>query len=265
MSVNRWMILPAVAAAGAYTISKAHIIVNPMHIPPKRDMSHHYSLDVQIVDLDHQQATSLESTAIVAPVASSPVMEGDKPESPVSLLPQIPVSRKLPDASNTGDSTLKDLTNTPTHSFFQTRNPKTSLHAALLFPVIRARRGNKISIGDGTAQLEAMIAADKPAAEIAKFKAVVRQLQFDIRCHANFTENVPFSVLVIGAAELNGVDVKVVHAFLAVLFVARVCHWKTVSNARNHGAGILRAVGVTLTGFVTLAAAIASALKVFGH
>ncbi|ORY41860.1 hypothetical protein BCR33DRAFT_718531 [Rhizoclosmatium globosum] len=97
------------------------------------------------------------------------------------------------------------------------------------------------------AQLEAMIAADKPAAEIAKFKAVVRQLQFDIRCHANFTENVPFSVLVIGAAELNGVDVKVVHAFLAVLFVARV------------------SVGVTLTGFVTLAAAIASAVKVFGH
>ncbi|ORY41859.1 hypothetical protein BCR33DRAFT_718530 [Rhizoclosmatium globosum] len=100
MSVNRWMILPAVAAAGAYTISKAHIIVNPMHIPPRRDMSHHYSLDVQIVDLDHQQATSLESTAIVAPGPSSPVMEGDKPESPVTALPQIPVSRKLPDASN---------------------------------------------------------------------------------------------------------------------------------------------------------------------
>ncbi|KAJ3076822.1 hypothetical protein HDU99_001295 [Rhizoclosmatium hyalinum] len=139
------------------------------------------------------------------------------------------------------------------------------LHVALMVPVVNARRKNKISIGDGTAQLEAMIKENRSSDEIAHFKGVVKQLQFDIRCHANFTENVPFSLIVIGAAELNGVDVKVVHTFLAILFVARVCHWRTISDSRNHGVGILRAVGVALTGLITLAAAIASAVKGLGH
>ncbi|KAI9336145.1 membrane-associated, eicosanoid/glutathione metabolism protein [Obelidium mucronatum] len=128
--------------------------------------------------------------------------------------------------------------------------------------VILYRRQFRISIGDGTKQLEAFIAADKPAAEVSKFKAAIAQLALNIRVHANYAENVPLALFVIAVAELNGIDPRVIHGFLAALFVGRLAHWWTVSNVKKNGAGLGRVIGVMLTANVTLAAALASAWKI---
>ncbi|KAJ3071911.1 hypothetical protein HDU98_004625 [Podochytrium sp. JEL0797] len=137
--------------------------------------------------------------------------------------------------------------------------PFAGLTFAAQIPIIRCRRKNRISIGDGTAQLAAMIAADKPAAETAKFKEAVKQLGFHIRAHANLMENLPLNLLVIGVAELNGVDARLIHGLLAALFVGRALHWRAMSDGpKTGGAASGRAFGVITTNFVNVVASVAS-------
>ncbi|KAJ3241780.1 hypothetical protein HDU81_010424 [Chytriomyces hyalinus] len=133
--------------------------------------------------------------------------------------------------------------------------PFVGLHMAFQFGVIFMRRRHKITIGDGSAQVEALVRAERSAAEIAKAKEVAQKLGFRIRAQANFIENAPLALLLVAVAELNGLAAGYAHALLGVLFVARVAHYMALSNHTRSGVGIGRAGGVVLTQLVLVGAA----------
>jgi uncharacterized protein len=98
----------------------------------------------------------------------------------------------------------------------QVTMPITALYAALLVPlfiflslrVIRTRRGRKIGIGDGqdTRMLRVM------------------------RVHANFTEYVPMSLVLMALAESTGVHTLLLHAAGVALIAGRLSHAFGVSQ-----------------------------------
>ncbi|KAI9349593.1 membrane-associated, eicosanoid/glutathione metabolism protein [Obelidium mucronatum] len=121
-----------------------------------------------------------------------------------------------------------------------------------------------ISVGNGTKELEALIAQHpNQTQKIHELSTAVSKLEYHIRAHLNFVENVPLALLAIAVAELNKVDSKTLHALLAVLFVGRIAHWWTLSNAKYNGSGIGRGIGVVTTHVSVLGAVIASVIKVY--
>ena len=87
------------------------------------------------------------------------------------------------------------------------------------------------------------------------------QLETAIRRHANWTEHVPFALLLLALLELNGGSAGLLHALGATLLVARVLHplGLDAQNMRSP----LRGIGALGTLLVTLVAAIALLLKAF--
>ncbi|KAJ3027049.1 UNVERIFIED_CONTAM: hypothetical protein HDU68_004585 [Siphonaria sp. JEL0065] len=121
------------------------------------------------------------------------------------------------------------------------------LNIVLLFPIFTTRVKYLISIGDGAAELEAFTRNTTDVNHVEAYKNRVKQLAFNVRAHANFIENVPLAIIVVGVAELNGIDSQVIHGLFATLFLARLMHWLTLSNVKTNGSGAGRAIGVTLT------------------
>jgi uncharacterized membrane protein YecN with MAPEG domain len=81
-----------------------------------------------------------------------------------------------------------------------------------------------------------------------------------IRRHANWTEHVPFALLLMGLLELNGGSPGLLHGLGIGLLVARVVH--PLGLKPDDIRVPLRAVGAFLTLIVTLVAAIALLVEV---
>jgi uncharacterized membrane protein YecN with MAPEG domain len=116
--------------------------------------------------------------------------------------------------------------------------------------VVYYRQKYKIGLGDGSRQLEQAIAQhdDERKAGIKRFNQVVRS-------HANFTENVPFALVLLGSLELNRAAslgaIKLLHRLLIVARVAHAEFGLMQHNALGRG----RAAGTVATQAVLLLAA----------
>ena len=86
-------------------------------------------------------------------------------------------------------------------------------------------------------------------------------LDVAIRRHANWTEHVPFALLLIALLELNGGSAGLLHGLGAGLLVARVLH--PLGLKADTMRAPLRGIGAIGTLLVTLIAAIALLVKAF--
>ena len=98
--------------------------------------------------------------------------------------------------------------------------------------VVALRRRHQVGIGTGS----------------------INTLERAVRAQANFTEYVPLALLVIALLELNGLGAWAVHAFGAVLVLARLLH--ALGLNRSAGTSMGRFVGTLLTWLVLLAAGV---------
>ncbi|RNF86287.1 MAPEG family protein [Lysobacter psychrotolerans] len=114
-----------------------------------------------------------------------------------------------------------------------------ALHAllmlALLVPISRHRHASRISLGDG----------GDPA------------LLRKIRVHANFVENVPLALVMLGLLELSGLGRSWIAALGAALLVGRLLH--AASFSRRPGNSFGRFWGTAITWGVLLAMAVSGA------
>lgn len=105
---------------------------------------------------------------------------------------------------------------------------------ALLWPIVRLRRGRRVGLGDG---------GD-------------RELLRRIRVHANFVEYVPTVLLLLALLELGGLDRRLVATMGSLLLVARLLHAHGLS--RSEGKSFGRFWGTLLTWGVLLVASLAA-------
>ena len=82
-----------------------------------------------------------------------------------------------------------------------------------------------------------------------------KDLLLAVRQHGNWTENVPFALLLMALLELNGGGTTLLHRLGAALVVARIAH---PLGLKKDAVNVpLRIAGALLTGVVTVVAAIA--------
>lgn len=98
--------------------------------------------------------------------------------------------------------------------------------------VIRARRSERVAIGDGEN----------------------RKLRRAMRVQANFTEYTPLALLLIGCAELQGAPSWNIHLLGAILIAARAVHAFGVGREPENLR--FRVVGMAATFFVLISSAI---------
>jgi len=77
-----------------------------------------------------------------------------------------------------------------------------------------------------------------------------------IRRHANFTENVPLALILMGALELNGSSPVLLHGLGIALVLARIAH--PIGLHHDNMRHPMRAVGAGVTFLVTGVAALAA-------
>lgn len=108
------------------------------------------------------------------------------------------------------------------------------LYLGLTFAVIRGRQQLAISLGAGSNT----------------------RFERTIRGHGNFGEYVPFALLLIALAEINGYEASILHGLGAALVAGRMIHaWCFVFTARNLR---MRVLGMVLTlGVIMVGAALA--------
>lgn len=125
--------------------------------------------------------------------------------------------------------------------------PITAFYASLLavlliyltIMVIKQRRQSKVGLGDGGK----------------------KHLLQEMRAHGNFTENVPFALLLMMMAELNGAHHILLHVCGWALIAARVLH---AFGIRHHaGLSWQRFVGVVTTFFIYAALIVANLLPMY--
>lgn len=127
--------------------------------------------------------------------------------------------------------------------------PITALVAALLAPlyllltfrVIGQRRSTKVAIGDG---------GDKGLTRL-------------MRVHANFTETVPFALILMGLAESLNAQPRLLYAAAAALVVGRLAHAYGVSHSPE--TFMFRATGMVLTFVSVVILALACAFGAIGR
>jgi len=103
---------------------------------------------------------------------------------------------------------------------------------ALSFKIIKLRFKLKVGVGDGGEKL--LIKA--------------------IRVHGNFSEYIPFSLLLLACYELNGASPFLLHIFGSILFLGRVMH--AVGLGGSLGTSKPRVIGIISTFTVLLALSI---------
>ena len=109
------------------------------------------------------------------------------------------------------------------------------IYAALALQVVRLRRGNRVTFGDG---------------ENARLRSA-------IRVHANFIEYVPIIALLVAMLEMSGSSAARVHVLMTTLLVARLLHplgMYSRPGTWQFGAG--RVGGIFLTMAVLIAASL---------
>ena len=106
--------------------------------------------------------------------------------------------------------------------------------------VVRLRRGLKIGIGDGGN----------------------RDLARAIRVHGNAIESIPLFLILLGAYEINGGRVMLLHVFGGVFVLARVLHARGMLASAGASRG--REIGTIGTIACLLGLAIANVMGVFG-
>jgi uncharacterized membrane protein YecN with MAPEG domain len=109
------------------------------------------------------------------------------------------------------------------------------IYAALALQVVRLRRGNRVTFGDG---------------ENARLRSA-------IRVHANFIEYVPIIALLVALLEMSGSSAVGVHVLMVTLLVSRLLHplgMYSRPGTWQFGAG--RVGGMFLTIAVLIAAAL---------
>ncbi|GAB2515892.1 MAPEG family protein [Lysobacter humi (ex Lee et al. 2017)] len=112
---------------------------------------------------------------------------------------------------------------------------------ALLWPIVRVRRGRKIGLGDG----------GDP------------ELLRRIRVHANFIENVPFALVLLALLELGGLAKVAVAALGLVLLGARLAHAAGLGASAGYSKG--RFWGTLLTWIVVLVGSLLAILSAAIH
>ena len=123
----------------------------------------------------------------------------------------------------------------------------TPIYAALLalfyiilsFAVIKQRHANKVSLGDNG----------------------VPSLRKAIAVHSNFSQYVPFALLLITFVEINYGAPYLVHGLGASLLFGRLAHAYGLAQANQ--IMILRQIGMVLTFFVMIIAAILLLIHIF--
>ncbi len=93
------------------------------------------------------------------------------------------------------------------------------LFLVLSVRVILARRGRKVSFGDGD------------------------DLRRRVRIQGNFAEYVPLALVLLGMADARGASAPMLHILCVVLVVGCVVHAVGLSSAKTDGAG--RIIGMT--------------------
>lgn len=103
---------------------------------------------------------------------------------------------------------------------------------ALTFNVVRLRQSRKVGLGHGGHE----------------------DLHRAIRAHGNFVEYVPMALILILSVELLAYRAWIVHALGTALVVARILH--AAGLARSSGTTAGRAIGISITWLVILAASL---------
>jgi uncharacterized membrane protein YecN with MAPEG domain len=114
------------------------------------------------------------------------------------------------------------------------------IYAALALQVVRLRRGNRVTFGDG---------------EIVRLRSA-------IRAHANFVEYVPIIALLVALLEMSGLSAIWVHVLMGALLVARLLHplgMYSKPGTWQFSAG--RVGGIVITISVLIAAALSALLR----
>ncbi|MCM2680007.1 MAPEG family protein [Echinimonas agarilytica] len=106
------------------------------------------------------------------------------------------------------------------------------LMIALSIGVIKLRRKHLIGIGDGDNEVLARA----------------------IRAHANFTEYVPISLIMIAALDFNGASALTIHILGAALFVSRALHAMALRGSSGKSNG--RVFGMMGTFVVIIASSV---------
>lgn len=109
----------------------------------------------------------------------------------------------------------------------------------LSFRVIRLRRSEQIGVGDGG----------------------VSSLTKAMRVHGNFSEYVPFTLLLLAFLEVKGMQPWILHIFAATLIVSRMLHHFGLSKSKGVSFG--RFYGALLTFVIMIVASIACIVKTF--
>lgn len=108
------------------------------------------------------------------------------------------------------------------------------LYIYLSFRVIKIRRGDRISLGNGGRD----------------------DMEFRVRAHANLAEYAPLGLILLAMSEMQGAPIWVVHILGAMLLIGRLLHaWAFSQSPQNLPA---RSYGMMLTLMMILFAALAN-------
>lgn len=111
--------------------------------------------------------------------------------------------------------------------------------------------------------LSAMVIARRRELGIGIGHGGEKHLEQDMRVHANFTEYVPLTLLLLLLAELNHLPALFLHITGTVLLLARVFH--AYGLRHHHGYSWQRFYGTLLTFIVLAALVIANLLPFYDH
>ena len=86
-----------------------------------------------------------------------------------------------------------------------------------------------------------------------------------MRSHGNFVEYVPFALLLIGLAELNGAPTMYVHGMGALLLLSRVVHYVVINFKPIVFVRVMSMLGTTAVFFLSSAYLIYAQIQAIPH
>ncbi|KAI8907884.1 membrane-associated, eicosanoid/glutathione metabolism protein [Gorgonomyces haynaldii] len=91
-----------------------------------------------------------------------------------------------------------------------------------MFRVIKQRRTLKVLLGDGLAEA---LCEQKDQKDFKPYRSKYFALTQAVRTHANFVENAPLLLLIVGLGEFNGMSKQLVHLLLGTFMGGRILHY----------------------------------------
>eukprot|EP01112_Ceratiomyxa_fruticulosa_P015900 TRINITY_DN4750_c0_g2_i3.p1 TRINITY_DN4750_c0_g2~~TRINITY_DN4750_c0_g2_i3.p1 ORF type:complete len:157 (-),score=23.11 TRINITY_DN4750_c0_g2_i3:182-652(-) len=132
-----------------------------------------------------------------------------------------------------------------------------------MYRVIILRQTLKIRIGDGTHEVLSAVA--KGEKDITELNKRYFPLATAIRAHANFTENVPLVLVLLGLLELQSAPKKFLLVVSSIFFVARLIHGSSIGLNSKTATGIGRKAGAASTLFTILSLSVANIYYAYPH